>query len=412
MAIQDLTPQLRTRLSRVEWVVGIFVLLAVAVLLAGFFYYLRYTAQRKGWFLMKAPFYTFVDSAEGLKQGDGVKLMGFEVGEITQVSSLDPEIPYGVRVDFYVREPYFLYVWADSRVRVNAGLIGNRHLEVTKGGLSDEAATNKPPVIFKSTAGRLSGMWFDAPTNRYGAFTGEAYWLLADEAPDVSKRLDRMATQIERALPGILALTNQVASTLGGASLTASNLNYMTLELRPAVTNINRILAQLSEPKGAFGDWLLPTNMNAQLQLALGSANVSLSNLAQITGQLREPKGALGEWLIPTNLQRQLDQTFASANLSLTKASALIEHSDTNLASVVTNLNRTLENLAGITGGLNAQVQSNTNLVRNLSETLKHADDLVQGLKKHWLLKSAFEESKTNKPAGPGTVGRSKKPLD
>ena len=411
MAIQDLTPQLRTRLSRVEWAVGIFVLLAGVLLLAGFFYYLRYTAVRKGWFLMKAPFYTYVESAEGLKLGDGVKLMGFEVGEITQVSSLDPDIPYGVRVDFYVREPYFAYVWADSRVRVNAGLIGNRHLEVTKGGLTDDA-TNKPPVIFKSTEGRLSGMWLDAPTNRYGIFTGDAYWLLADEAPDISKRLDRMATQIERALPGALAITNQVNSMLAGAALTASNLNYMTLELRPAVTNINRIFAQLSEPKGALGEWLLPTNLHAQLNLAVGSATVSLSNLAQITSQLRESKGALGEWLIPTNTQHQLDQTLAAARLSLSNAAVLIQHTDTNLATVVTQLNRTLENLSGITGSLNTQVQSNTNLVRNLSDTLQHADDLVQGLKKHWLLKSAFEESKTNKPSGSEPVGRSKKPLN
>ena len=54
MALQDLTPQLRTRLNRMERAVGWFVLVAAVLLLAGFGYYLRNTAQRKGWFKTRA----------------------------------------------------------------------------------------------------------------------------------------------------------------------------------------------------------------------------------------------------------------------------------------------------------------------------------------------------------------------
>ena len=87
MAIQDLTPQLRTRLRRVEKVVGLFVALATLVLVVGFAYYLYHTAQRKGWFIPKCPFFTFVESAEGLKIGDPIVLMGFDVGKITVITS-------------------------------------------------------------------------------------------------------------------------------------------------------------------------------------------------------------------------------------------------------------------------------------------------------------------------------------
>jgi len=45
MALQDLTPQLRTRLSRLERVVGIFVVLATLLLLAGLGYYVYSTAE-------------------------------------------------------------------------------------------------------------------------------------------------------------------------------------------------------------------------------------------------------------------------------------------------------------------------------------------------------------------------------
>jgi len=56
MALQDLTPQLRTRLSRMERMVGWFVFLATVLLLFGFGYYIYHTAERKGWFVIKAPF--------------------------------------------------------------------------------------------------------------------------------------------------------------------------------------------------------------------------------------------------------------------------------------------------------------------------------------------------------------------
>ena len=62
MALQDLTPQLRTRLSRMERAVGVFVMLALGLLLFGFCYYVYNTAERKGWFKFKAPYFTFVDA--------------------------------------------------------------------------------------------------------------------------------------------------------------------------------------------------------------------------------------------------------------------------------------------------------------------------------------------------------------
>ena len=61
MALQDLTPQLRTRLSRMERAVGLFVVIAAGLLLFGFGYYIYTTAERKGWFKTKAPFFAFTD---------------------------------------------------------------------------------------------------------------------------------------------------------------------------------------------------------------------------------------------------------------------------------------------------------------------------------------------------------------
>ncbi|HXI51320.1 MAG TPA: MCE family protein, partial [Candidatus Saccharimonadales bacterium] len=135
MSLQDLTPQLRTRLSRLERVVGFFVIVAALLLLAGLAFYIYRTAERKGWFLKKLPYYTFVRSAAGLKIGQPVKLMGLDVGEIVDIQPQPPEDSYyDMFVAFWVKEPYYGYLWEDSRARIGAtDFLGNRFIELTKG---------------------------------------------------------------------------------------------------------------------------------------------------------------------------------------------------------------------------------------------------------------------------------------
>ena len=133
MALQDLTPQLRTRLSRLERLVGWFVTIATLLLVAGLAYYVYQTAQRKGWFLKKMPYFTFVRTAAGLKIGDPVKMMGFNVGEIVDILPQPPDDPtYNVFVQIRIKEPDFGYLWEDSRAKITASdFLGIRFFEVT-----------------------------------------------------------------------------------------------------------------------------------------------------------------------------------------------------------------------------------------------------------------------------------------
>jgi len=412
MALQDLTPQLRTRLSRMERAVGWFVLLAAALLLLGFAYYVRSTAQRKGWFVTKASYFTFTDRATGLKVGDPVFLMGLEVGQITDLKPMPPYEPYEIYVQFELKAPYFGYIWTEgSRAKVaTADLLGKRVLEVTKGiqgaptyifhPLRDVAlaevgalpqfeawrlaediyATNGldlvVPVLSPLTnlsliasVGRsrirvldsrpeslrksFTGVWLDKE-GRYDFYnrTNKPYWLRSDESPAVTERFERLVAQIEKALPNFLGLTNQIAAVLANGATLTSNLNVVALEAQPAS-----------------------------------------ANLAALSAQLRAP-GALGEWLLGTNGLKRTDAVLESADAALT-------HADTNLTALAENLARTLDNLAGITSNLNAQVEANTNILSAISTAVVNADDLVQGLKRHWLLRSAFKAKTTNAPAPP-----------
>jgi ABC-type transporter Mla subunit MlaD len=414
MPVQDLTPQLRTRLSRVERAVGVFVSIATLLLIAGFAYYLYNTAARKGWFLTKARYFTFIDTAAGLKVGDPVRMMGFDVGAITRIDAQPPEDRYfNIYVEFEIQDPYYGYMWTEGSVArvASADLLGKRGLEVTKGtngvptyvfmqirdispaeaeGLPDLGskvfleehnlnATNHITVPLqpltqdalkslarngvstvrigdpKNLSKKMTGIWNDK-AGKYDLYTKTTspYWLLAAESPALAGRMEALANQIEVALPNILNLTNQLTQVLSNAAHMTATADALLAGARPAITN-----------------------------------------LTTITTQLKDPKGSLGEWLIPTNLNAQLIQTLGNADGTLKTATTTLNSANNTLLTVATGLDKTLENVANLTSNLNAQVQANSNLVSGISTTITHTDEMIQGLKHHWFLRSAF---KTPKP--------------
>jgi ABC-type transporter Mla subunit MlaD len=405
MALQDLTPQLRTRLNRMERAVGWFVFLATVLLLFGFGYYIYHTAERKGWFKIKAPFFTYVKSSDGLNVGDPVVMMGFPVGQITLIHAMPPGDPHNVRVEFEILDPFFRYIWTGgSYAKINAaGFLNQRQLEVTRATNGYAICVTQPVTMFTDLdklaqdVAAEPGHWqlsqdvFDANTNivfhAYDVLTtsnlqliaalkpdsiyaynntvnrkrivaswngrlhhykifkpgDDTAWLRAVETPPVSDQLQAMVSQVQSALPGILALTNKLAAVLDNAANATSNLNTVMVEARPMITNLAIASEQLREPGGPLV-WALGTNGGGQIQTAL------------------------------TNLN------------------SLLENTDTNFGAL-------LINLANITSNLNAQVQANTNLLGGIAKTVTDADDLVQGLKRHWLLRSAFKTKATNAPA-------------
>jgi ABC-type transporter Mla subunit MlaD len=411
MALQDLTPQLRTRLNRLERLVGLFVTVATLLMLGGLAYYIYQTAQRKGWFLIKAPYYTYVDSGAGIKVGDVVKMMGFDVGQITEITAMPPynDMNANVFIAFQVREPYYGYLWNDSRARVaSADFLGNRNIEVSKGTngypsyvfhelktLTIQEALDLPqpnswvfneeirdpetkallakvyaPIKDRAALERLAALGtnaihaFDKSVTRsqitaiyndqlghYVDFKRESsgYFLPPNESPALTERLEKVAALVEHAIPNILDLTNQLHQVLTNVAGLASRADQLISGAQPALTNLNAITRQLTNANGSLGQWLIPTNIRAQIETSLTAA----------------------------------DRTIQSADATLLTTR-------TNLNELSRGVLLTLENLADLTSNLNAQVQANAFILSDVSELVRNTDDMVQGLKRHWLLKGAF----------------------
>jgi ABC-type transporter Mla subunit MlaD len=412
MPPQNLTPQLRTRLSRMERIVGWFVFLAAALLIFGFGYYIYHTEDRKGWFVIKAPFHTFLQSSAGLKVGDPVLMMGFAVGEITRIQPMLPRDPHNVLVEFEVRDTYFRYLWTGgSYLKVSAaGFLNERQLEVMRGTNGYELVVTQPVFIkttdeLKRLVAEEPGRWqlsqevfdensnlvfhaydflttsnlqvieamninslyayddheksrhrivasWDGRVHRYKIFKpgDDTAWIRAVETPAIGDQLQAMVSEAQAALPGIFSLTNKISAILDNAVQATSNLNTTIVSAQPLIKNFTAISGQLREPGGAV-NWALGANGNGQVQGALTNLNYLLVN------------------------------------------------TDTNLNTLSAGIGQTLENLSGITSNLNAQVQANTNMLEGLSKIVIDTDDLVQGLKRHWLLRSAFKAKATNAPA-------------
>jgi ABC-type transporter Mla subunit MlaD len=384
MPLQDLTPQLRTRLSRVERLVGLFVTVATILLIVGLTYYVVQTAKRKGWGRQKLPYFLLIDSATGLQVGSRVRLMGFDIGEITQITAGEPYDPYNVFVQIRVWEPYFGYIWADSRAKIlSADFLGGRFIEVTKGTnappsylfyqlrtISIEGArdlVDRPnfvlgqeiyasnhmvlPAYAPLTSSNFSaiaqlgiqnlkiidksaktkkpdGMWDDKTATYQPVPTeNKGFWLQVEESPALTERLERVVNAVEDALPDFLGLTNKLASVLTNAAAIVTHADDLMVTAKPALTNIA-----------------------ARLDTVLASS----------------------------------DKTIITAQ--------------TNINVVVSNLVVTLENVGNLTSNLNAQVQANGFILRQISDLIVHSDEAVQGLKRHWLLKGAFGPSTNQQP--------------
>lgn len=240
---------------------GLFVFLAAALMVAGFCYYLYRQAQRRGWFEVKAHYYTYADSGQGLAVGDPVKLMGFEVGNITRIFAMPARgkgSGHNVEIDFEVVGVNYSYIWTNSTARLlDSGFLGKREMDINKGTQgytayatfpfeekSLESITNSDHfdrlrlaqelydgtnlvlhawMPFRTNIAKISGLgiselWtfdttrpgnritavWDDTGHRYVPFEGtNLYMLTPEEPPSLMDRAQALVGQVEVALPNI-----------------------------------------------------------------------------------------------------------------------------------------------------------------------------------------------------------------
>ena len=139
MPLQDLTPELRLRPAawNAAWAGSSCWRRCCCSLVLAITSYK--TAEERGTTKIKAPFFIYVESGSGLNLGDKVKLMGFEVGRITQIKPMPPTWGQSTTNNVYVKfeivdQENFNYIWTQgSHVELKGAWPDKRGLNLTKG---------------------------------------------------------------------------------------------------------------------------------------------------------------------------------------------------------------------------------------------------------------------------------------
>ena len=246
------------------------------------------------------------------------------------------------------------YVLTDSRVKLGAGdFLGARSLEVVRG------STGMVTVVAKGgqSARILSEAYAWKPRETNLAYLTEpeapkGYYLRADEEKPLPVRLTEIANQVNDALPGVFAMTNQVNIALGNLTNITAQLASVMPKVDGAIADARSLIGDLRpalQKPGGLGELILPTNLNAQMTLLVSNLNPGSGPLANTLSNVNQRLGDIG--LTLTNVNRQLSQ-------------------NTNLLADANKLTRDVGSLAGSI------------------ETL---------LRKHWLFRSAFKTNEAKK---------------
>lgn len=112
---------------------GLFVKVAIFVLLAlfGVAFNFLYTGVKQGFFVHKSPVYFVAESGEGLTEGMAVKLSGFKIGAIKDIT-LDERAR--THVEVMIEDKYLSLLKEDAvLIPKREGVIGDSILEVKRG---------------------------------------------------------------------------------------------------------------------------------------------------------------------------------------------------------------------------------------------------------------------------------------
>ncbi len=259
--------------------VGVFVLIAAAVLVATVFVFSGAFAGSASSYRAYFPF------AGGLEPGATVRYAGGpKVGRVEKLQ-LDPKDASRIEITFSVKSG--LPVKTDSHVRImSLSPLGENHLEIVPG--SDKGALAATGSILPSD----SYIDFNALTARINDLAPQAQLLLKtlnDRATELKVTVDRindlMGDQNRANLAGTLAETRgMIAENRAPVKATVQHLNSATEKLEPLLQDLRKTSAQANEALSHV-DSLIGEN-RADVRQAVVELRKSLKTITDLSGKL------------------------------------------------------------------------------------------------------------------------------
>jgi len=265
--------------KREQAMVGLFVLIAAAVLVATVFALTGAFGSAAATYRADFPF------AGGLEPGASVRYAGGpKVGRVEKLQ-LDPKNPSRIEITFSVKSG--LPVKTDSHVKImSLSPLGDNHLEIVPG--TEKAAMAATGTILPSDP----YVDFNALTAKINDIAPQAQQLLKtlnDRAGDLQitlARVNDLLNDSNRAnLAGTLAETRgMIAENRAPVKATVQNLNSATKKLEPLLEDLRKTSAQANEALNHV-DSLIGEN-RADVRQAVIELRRSLATVTELTGRL------------------------------------------------------------------------------------------------------------------------------
>ena len=265
--------------KREQAMVGLFVLIASAVLIATVF------ALSGAFGGAAATYRAYFPFAGGLEPGATVRYAGGpKVGRVEKLQ-LDPKDSSQIEITFSVRSG--LPVKTDSHVKImSLSPLGDNHLEIVPG--SEKAALASTEAILASDP----YVDFNALTAKVNEIAPQAQQLLKtlnDRATELKVTVNRVNELINDKNRENLSATladarGMIAENRGPVKATVQNLNSASRKLDPLLDDLRKTSAQANEALNHI-DTLIGEN-RADLRQAVKDLRESLATVSDLTGRL------------------------------------------------------------------------------------------------------------------------------
>lgn len=259
------------RFRHLEKKVGIFVVLTVAGLLA----VIAFIGREKDLFSNKYTIFFKVDSGSGLSEGMTVKLSGFRIGRIKNLS-LDEKAR--VRVAVEINKKYQKWIRSGSAARlIKEGVIGESVIEITVGRPESPVLSEKQEIPFEKVGG-VEELAQDIKPVFQELKAVLAY--INNPEGDIKKtlrNLSRLTAEARETRARLDAVIVEVNHTVKEATGTISVLKATAEKAAPVVDNAGMMMDKIDRKLGPVLDNM--TNTASDMEK-------SLQKLPQIAGKV------------------------------------------------------------------------------------------------------------------------------
>lgn len=343
------------RVKHFDRYVGIFVILALAIIIVT----LVYIGRGQKWFEKRYHYTTVFNKVQGLKPGTGVTISGMEVGNVKSLR-LNPQNK--VELTLEVLKTYKNYIRRDSQATIASTLLGGKTVEVTVGS-PDQTPLPEGANI---------------PSQE------------PKELTDILKEID------------VKAPLKKLEETLENVRSIAEKLNDPKGELFTLLKNVEFVTAQLRNGQGNVGTILQDRKMHGQITAAVETIRRSAANIEETTQNA-------------SKISRELPQLFSEvdravkevpkilgdvkkATSDLPKVMGDVQKAAGDAPAITENVKEITKDVKVITGNVKKAAPEIPDFLATTHESVAEAEKLIQGLQNHWLLRGSMPNVQRDTP--------------